>query len=137
MDLGGFAGGEKYITQGILFKFASDKYGLYGGDEYAMKAAGHELKGLMGFYKCQVRSHVLRGSCCLLFMAGCCCVHSPLSASIEFLRNAGAWPSRSSDDTHRLSRLSLDCALHLAIGWPRLWEVRQEHAKLPPSLTEF
>lgn len=56
VDLGGFAGGEKYITQGILFKFASDKYGLYGGDEYAMKAAGHELKGLMGFYKCQVRA---------------------------------------------------------------------------------
>ncbi len=25
-----------------------------GSDEYSMKAAGHELKGLMGFFKCQI-----------------------------------------------------------------------------------
>jgi hypothetical protein len=32
------SGGEKYISHGILFKFARDFQGLYGGDEYAMKA---------------------------------------------------------------------------------------------------
>jgi hypothetical protein len=31
--------------QGILFKFATDWHNLYGGDEFAMKAASHELKG--------------------------------------------------------------------------------------------
>lgn len=36
------AGGEKYIVRGILFKFAVDEHGLYGGsDENAQKAAGH------------------------------------------------------------------------------------------------
>ncbi len=34
--VGGQAGGEKYIVQGIFFKFATDIFGIYGGDEYAM-----------------------------------------------------------------------------------------------------
>lgn len=59
--------GEKYICHGILFKFALDIAGIYGGDQFAMKAAGHELKvwpfcglcanqfqGLMCFYNCQI-----------------------------------------------------------------------------------
>lgn len=54
VDVGGYAGGEKYITQGILFKFAVDWKGLYGGDEYSMKAASHELTGLMSYYKCAI-----------------------------------------------------------------------------------
>jgi len=32
------------MCQGILFKFALDIAGIYGGDHFAMKAAGHELK---------------------------------------------------------------------------------------------
>ncbi len=40
-------GGEKYICRGILFKFAMDYSGLYGGDDHAAKAAGHDLNGLM------------------------------------------------------------------------------------------
>jgi hypothetical protein len=36
MAVGGQAGGEKYIVQGIFFKFALDLFGIYGGDEYAM-----------------------------------------------------------------------------------------------------
>jgi hypothetical protein len=43
--------GDKYICGGILFKFALDTRGLYGGDEYAMKAASHELKGLQCLYQ--------------------------------------------------------------------------------------
>lgn len=46
---GGNAGGEKYILNGILFKFAVDWKGIYTSDEYAMKAASHELKGLEQF----------------------------------------------------------------------------------------
>jgi hypothetical protein len=43
--MGGIAGGEKYIYCGAFFKFAVDDHGLYGSDELAAKAAGHELKG--------------------------------------------------------------------------------------------
>eukprot|EP01091_Cochliopodium_minus_P008798 TRINITY_DN2050_c0_g2_i9.p1 TRINITY_DN2050_c0_g2~~TRINITY_DN2050_c0_g2_i9.p1 ORF type:complete len:1349 (-),score=401.15 TRINITY_DN2050_c0_g2_i9:136-4182(-) len=50
VGIGGIAGGEKYIIQGILFKFAIDFEGIYGGDEGAMKAAGHELNGLMTYF---------------------------------------------------------------------------------------
>eukprot|EP00029_Vermamoeba_vermiformis_P005506 TRINITY_DN1931_c0_g1_i1.p1 TRINITY_DN1931_c0_g1~~TRINITY_DN1931_c0_g1_i1.p1 ORF type:complete len:1922 (+),score=411.10 TRINITY_DN1931_c0_g1_i1:83-5848(+) len=63
MDIGGIAGGTKFVCQNILFKFVLDfelKEGLwmYGGDsrndEYAMKAAAHELKGLIGYYSCNI-----------------------------------------------------------------------------------
>jgi hypothetical protein len=43
MAVGGQAGGEKYIVQGIFFKFALDLYGIYGGDEFAMYFAIHLL----------------------------------------------------------------------------------------------
>lgn len=36
--LGGVAGGEKFVSHGILFKFAIDSRGFYNGDEFAMKA---------------------------------------------------------------------------------------------------
>eukprot|EP01104_Vermistella_antarctica_P017669 TRINITY_DN6304_c0_g1_i1.p1 TRINITY_DN6304_c0_g1~~TRINITY_DN6304_c0_g1_i1.p1 ORF type:complete len:349 (+),score=96.83 TRINITY_DN6304_c0_g1_i1:233-1279(+) len=54
--MGGVAGGEKYVhlPEGMFFKFALDKRGLYGGDEYIMKAAGHELKSLMEYMECRV-----------------------------------------------------------------------------------
>jgi len=38
--IGGVAGGYKYLVAGILFKFAVDWKNIYGGDEFAMKAAG-------------------------------------------------------------------------------------------------
>lgn len=41
------SGGQKYIHNGILFKFATDWRGLYGSDQVAMKAAGHEMTGLL------------------------------------------------------------------------------------------
>jgi hypothetical protein len=57
VEVGGIAGGKKYVVQGILFKFCKDPrlskkppIWLYGGDkprdDYAMKAAGLELQGL-------------------------------------------------------------------------------------------
>jgi hypothetical protein len=45
--VGGNAGGEKFIYNGILFKFAVDWKGIYGGDHAAMKAANQEMLCLM------------------------------------------------------------------------------------------
>lgn len=62
-DIGGVAGGKKYLVRGILFKLAKDapinsnatKF-LYGSDigpndEFAAKGAGHDLKGVIGYFK--------------------------------------------------------------------------------------
>ena len=38
------AGGSKYAAAGIFFKYAHDVYGIYGGNEAAAKAAGHEAR---------------------------------------------------------------------------------------------
>jgi hypothetical protein len=44
-QLGGVAGGEKYIVNDVLFKFATDTAGIYaGGDIAAGKVAAHDLK---------------------------------------------------------------------------------------------
>eukprot|EP01133_Synstelium_polycarpum_P013644 gene13644-16064_t len=69
VSVGGIAGGEKYIVQGILFKFAveSDTYGLYGNDENAMKTAAHELNGCTSFLNCGVKG-----------------LHVPLMAYIDY-----------------------------------------------------
>eukprot|EP01117_Protostelium_nocturnum_P014543 TRINITY_DN5541_c0_g1_i4.p1 TRINITY_DN5541_c0_g1~~TRINITY_DN5541_c0_g1_i4.p1 ORF type:complete len:905 (-),score=337.74 TRINITY_DN5541_c0_g1_i4:2149-4863(-) len=49
-DIGGFAGGLKYITKGILFKLAVDANELYGSDMIAAKVAGNDLKGLVQYF---------------------------------------------------------------------------------------
>ena len=55
VSVGGVAGGDKYVVHGILFKFAVDAHGLYGGDHVAAgKVAGHELKGLMAYMSCEI-----------------------------------------------------------------------------------
>lgn len=48
VDVGGVAGGEKYMQEHMFFKFSRDATDimLYGGDVWAQKAAGHELKAL-------------------------------------------------------------------------------------------
>jgi len=68
---GGIAGGQKYMCQSILFKFAVDtdiirktasastqSFWMYGGEEksdrLAAKSAAHDLKGLTGFYNSNV-----------------------------------------------------------------------------------
>lgn len=75
IQLGGHAGGEKYLVQSILFKFAVDQElspgnWMYGGkeacDEAAMKAASNELAGLVHVFKCAVSA-----------------VHLPLAALID------------------------------------------------------
>eukprot|EP00003_Mantamonas_plastica_P013281 TRINITY_DN2323_c0_g1_i4.p1 TRINITY_DN2323_c0_g1~~TRINITY_DN2323_c0_g1_i4.p1 ORF type:complete len:350 (-),score=80.71 TRINITY_DN2323_c0_g1_i4:1481-2530(-) len=53
--VGGQAGGEKYMHKNVFFKFAVDsKDSLYGDDTFAMKAAGHELKGLRSYISCNI-----------------------------------------------------------------------------------
>lgn len=42
--------GIKVICQGILFKIAIDKIGMYGSDANAAKAAGHEFKSSAAFF---------------------------------------------------------------------------------------
>jgi hypothetical protein len=54
-NVGGVAGGSKYIAQDILFKFALDNDGLYGNnDSAAATVAGHELKGLQAYFNCAI-----------------------------------------------------------------------------------
>jgi serine/threonine protein kinase/tetratricopeptide (TPR) repeat protein len=54
-QLGGYAGGEKYLVEGIFFKFAVDNRGLYGDDEHAMKCGVHEFKSFMELTDCRVQ----------------------------------------------------------------------------------
>eukprot|EP01105_Mastigella_eilhardi_P009703 TRINITY_DN2284_c0_g3_i5.p1 TRINITY_DN2284_c0_g3~~TRINITY_DN2284_c0_g3_i5.p1 ORF type:complete len:849 (-),score=229.70 TRINITY_DN2284_c0_g3_i5:89-2314(-) len=54
LDSAGVAGGAKYLVGGIFFKFATDLHNLYGGDEFAAKAAGHELLGITEISNCGV-----------------------------------------------------------------------------------
>lgn len=49
-NVGGVIGGEKFVVHNILFKFALDSSGVFGGnDESAAKVAGLELKGLQAY----------------------------------------------------------------------------------------
>jgi tetratricopeptide (TPR) repeat protein len=51
----GIAGGEKYIVNSIMFKFAIDNSNLFGGDDHrASRVAGHDLLGL----NCYLASNV-------------------------------------------------------------------------------
>lgn len=54
-NMGGIAGGEKYLEEGIFFKFAIDAYNVYGGDKFAMKAAAHELQGIKAFAETDIK----------------------------------------------------------------------------------
>eukprot|EP01133_Synstelium_polycarpum_P010233 gene10233-11927_t len=71
IDIGGVAGGEKFICQNILFKFAYDqKIGnswLYGGrhpsDSGASKAAGNELRGVAISLLPITKETLIYGSC--------------------------------------------------------------------------
>ncbi len=55
-NIGGLAGGQKYIWRGILFKMADGSSGPYNGsDEAAAKAAGHDLKGTINYFNSGVK----------------------------------------------------------------------------------
>ncbi len=48
-SVGGIAGGEKYIINGIFFKIARDVRGIYGGDEFSMKSCSLERTGNLAY----------------------------------------------------------------------------------------
>ena len=54
-QIGGQAGGKKFLWRGILFKLAYGNQGPYtGNDEAAAKAMGHDLKGGNSYFRCAV-----------------------------------------------------------------------------------
>lgn len=56
-----------------MFKFAVDFEGLYGGDAFAMKGAGHDLAGLTAYLGAiEMRPRAMR------------VLHVPLMALIDF-----------------------------------------------------
>jgi tetratricopeptide (TPR) repeat protein len=71
--VGGVGGGLKFVAEGIFFKFAVDEYDLYGGNEYAAKAANHEFRHLQ-----LLMAHVIAGA-----VRGPC-LHFPLMTLITF-----------------------------------------------------
>eukprot|EP01102_Stenamoeba_stenopodia_P007672 TRINITY_DN2166_c0_g4_i2.p1 TRINITY_DN2166_c0_g4~~TRINITY_DN2166_c0_g4_i2.p1 ORF type:complete len:974 (+),score=252.47 TRINITY_DN2166_c0_g4_i2:436-3357(+) len=68
LQLGGLAGGEKYVVHNIMFKFAVDVTGMLGSDYVAAKVAGNELKGLISYFNCGVPD-----------------LHVPLMALVDYL----------------------------------------------------
>lgn len=54
VNLGGVAGGQKYIHGGIFFKLAIDVHDMYGGDMSAAKTATRELQGLRCYLEAEV-----------------------------------------------------------------------------------
>ena len=54
LNVSGVAGGLKYYAHGIIFKFAVDTVGIYGGETNAKKAARHELRGLNAIHSAGV-----------------------------------------------------------------------------------
>lgn len=55
-SVGGVAGGQKFVYEGIFFKFPTDDVGLYGNLENAMRGAGHELKGLTALINWELKT---------------------------------------------------------------------------------
>jgi hypothetical protein len=53
LNVGGIAGGMKFIVNNIFMKFAIDMHGIYGGDEWSRKAASLELLGQDAYLMCQ------------------------------------------------------------------------------------
>ena len=78
-NLGGRAGGVKYIHGGILFKVAlalgAAKQIYADSDEFAAKAAGHEFRSNSLVFKVQTRGD---------FPAGVQQVHTPLTCIIDY-----------------------------------------------------
>jgi hypothetical protein len=67
-EVGGVAGGEKYIVDGIFIKFAKDWKNLYGGDQYAAKSASLELKGIKSYLSLNIEG-----------------LHAPLVVVIDYM----------------------------------------------------
>lgn len=49
-EVGGFAGGVKFIAGDVLFRLPIDVHDIYGSEELAAKEANHQVKGLTAMY---------------------------------------------------------------------------------------
>ncbi|GBG28810.1 Clustered mitochondria protein [Hondaea fermentalgiana] len=55
VEVGGYAGGEKYVAGNVFFRFPNDMHGFYGGSiESASKEANHQIKGLTALFNASV-----------------------------------------------------------------------------------
>jgi hypothetical protein len=82
VDVGGVAGGEKFLTKGILFKLARDWEGIYEGDANSQKAANCEMVAMNairyasffwfspGYYLARVLCWSLHSLSCLPIIPG-------------------------------------------------------------------
>lgn len=80
IDIGGVAGGIKFIVEGILFKFAWDHEGVYEGDLKAMKAASHGTPLLLLHFLLTTRLPLLATPYTLFYL------YTPPSTRQEFTR---------------------------------------------------
>jgi Clustered mitochondria/Translation initiation factor eIF3 subunit 135 len=71
-DVGGVAGGAKFVVQNVLFKFCDDGFNLYGSTAAASKPAGHDLRAMAYLF-----NHPLRGGASGV-------VRVPLAALLDF-----------------------------------------------------
>jgi len=80
VTVGGVAGGEKYMYKDLFLKFAKDHYEiqLYGGDEWAQKAAFHELTSLTALISCGVPNLHFPMMCIMTCYGHCIVVVSKL-----------------------------------------------------------
>jgi hypothetical protein len=66
--MGGVIGGQKFVVQGILFKFAIDAEGVFGKSDYAAaKVAGLEMSAVASCFRCGIKG-----------------IHYPLTALLDY-----------------------------------------------------
>eukprot|EP01116_Phalansterium_solitarium_P022569 TRINITY_DN7502_c0_g1_i1.p1 TRINITY_DN7502_c0_g1~~TRINITY_DN7502_c0_g1_i1.p1 ORF type:complete len:1638 (+),score=449.85 TRINITY_DN7502_c0_g1_i1:121-5034(+) len=71
VPIGGIAGGDKYLVHSILFKFAVDSRGLYGGnDSLAAKVASNELRSIISWYNMPAETDICVPMACILDYKG-------------------------------------------------------------------
>jgi len=66
--LGGVIGGEKYIVQAVLFKFAVQRAEHSVTTQIASKVAGHELKSLSHLWECKISDLCLPLQCLIDYL---------------------------------------------------------------------
>jgi len=112
--LGGIAGGEKFIKGSILYKFALDHEGIYGGHEYAMKTAAAELRGVMALQECRVADLYLPLMALVHYRGVVVVAQSLLPISAHTLRYGSADGGKTiHDDDPALSQVMAICAQRL------------------------
>lgn len=87
VDVGGVAGGEKYMAKQLFMKYARDnmRLRLYDGDSWAQKAALHELKSLNALIACNIPNLHFPLMACLSCYGHCVVVVSKLPLSKKTL----------------------------------------------------